>query len=467
MVSTGFNQIDETIQGTLDNDKISAKDRFLHSLSRVINYRINGLGGRDKLIGASGNDEINGGEGNDDMKGKGGDDTLRGGAGDDRYRVYDTRDILDETDDKGNDAGGNDLVRSWIDWTLGNLFENLFLEDVILDHLQPALVGIGNDLNNVISGNSANNKLYGLLGNDTLEGGGGDDYLEDHEGNNILYGEKGNDTLVINGSAGNNLLRGGQGNDFISALNVTGSNMLSGGRGDDTIELSMGSQLTAAITQTVDGGEGNDSASLTLAAIPATLTINLTNSSEKLITFGLLNVITDNTIETFSIKGSGNKVSFITSTGNDTLYGEAGNNELSAGDGADILNVSDSKGNNLLVGGFGTDTLIGGSGRDAFIYTRAFEGGDQIQNFDVTKDVIQVSASSFGGGLTAGILLPFAFQLGRAANDRLDRFLFDSATGDLFFDRDGNRTFGSTPVLLANISVSGGSFSHSNIVVVA
>jgi Ca2+-binding RTX toxin-like protein len=460
MVSNGFNQIEKYIFGTPNKDSL---------VGTILKDQINGLAGNDALNGKAGNDELNGGEGNDKLNGGSGDDTMRGGAGNDVYTVDSLSDRVDETDGNGNDAGGIDRVKTTISWTLGKFVENLFLNDQHIkstDTFIPLNIdGTGNELNNWIRGNEGNNKLYGLGGNDTLDGFGGNDYLEDQEGDNELDGYDGDDILKIDGAAGNNKLWGGEGNDTISALNVTGNNLIRGGFGDDTINLSVGSQLTAVVTQTIFGGFEVDTLTLTLAATPANLSIDLTGKSENRITSGLFNVIADKDIEHFYIKGTGNKVSYISSRG-DILYGEVGNNTISAGGGDDIIDVSASTGNNQLVGGVGIDTLTGGSGVDTIVYNNLQEGGDRIGNFDATKDVIQVSASGFGGRLMMGMLASSAFTLGSSAFSSSHRFSFDSSTGDLFFDRDGSG-FLHSPNFLANISVSNGSFSAANIRVVA
>ena len=40
--------------------------------------------------------------------------------------------------------------------------------------------------------------------------------------------------------------------------------------------------------------------------------------------------------------------------------------------------------------------------------------------------------------MTPGALAPGAFQTGTAAHDADDRIIYDPATGNLFFDADGN-----------------------------
>lgn len=88
--------------------------------------------------------------------------------------------------------------------------------------------------------------------------------------------------------------------------------------------------------------------------------------------------------------------------------------------------------------------MTGGGGGDIFVYRSYTDGSDTITDFS-TDDLIQISASGFGGGLTAGVALSSIaattgtfvngsnpWSLGNNAN-----FLYDTATGIFSFDADG------------------------------
>jgi Ca2+-binding RTX toxin-like protein len=62
---------------------------------------------------------------------------------------------------------------------------------------------------------------------------------------------------------------------------------------------------------------------------------------------------------------------------------------------------------------------------------------DLILDFTSGADTIELAASAFPG-LAAGTLPASAFVLGTAAADGSDRIIYDQATGNLFFDADGN-----------------------------
>ena len=139
---------------------------------------LNGTGHGDEIYGRAGNDLLRGLAGNDWLDGGLGADRMEGGAGDDTYFVENVGDRTVET--LPGRAGGIDLVRVSIDWTLGANLENLRLHG-------PAIVGEGNGLHNQLAGNGNANRLYGFGGNDTLFG---------LTGNDRLFGGAGNDTFV-------------------------------------------------------------------------------------------------------------------------------------------------------------------------------------------------------------------------------------------------------------------------------
>ena len=57
-----------------------------------------------------------------------------------------------------------------------------------------------------------------------------------------------------------------------------------------------------------------------------------------------------------------------------------------------------------------------------------------------------VSASGFAGGLVPGDLAAAQFKALNAAGDADDRFVYNTATGALSFDADGNGAGASVPV---------------------
>jgi hypothetical protein len=122
--------------------------------------------------------------GNDTLDGGGGADTMFGGAGNDTYIVDNTGDVISEVS-----GGGNDTVRSSVNYTLSGQIENMVLTG------SDAVNGIGNSLANSMTGNGAANTINGMAGNDKIYGGLGTD---------ILTGGSGKDIFVFDSKLGAN-----------------------------------------------------------------------------------------------------------------------------------------------------------------------------------------------------------------------------------------------------------------------
>ena len=256
----------------------------------------------------------------------------------------------------------------------------------------------GGSGDDTITGNQVGNVLQGGAGNDSLSGLGGSDTLQGDAGNDYLNGGGGSDDL--NGGAGDDTLKGAGGNDLM--FGNDGNDLLKGGRGNDEMYGDAGND-------TLKGGAGDDT---------------LTGGS-----------------------------------GTDRMFGGSGNDTLTGGTENDFLNGG--SGDDDLLGGSGNDTLKGGAGSDHFIFNSLSEGIDKIRGFSVLDDIIEVS-SSFGGGLSLGVLDASQFVIGSAATDADDRFIYDSTNGKLYFDADGSGASGQ--VQFAKLS-SGLALSHTNILV--
>ncbi|MGF2037061.1 MAG: hypothetical protein RMZ43_017380 [Nostoc sp. CmiVER01] len=92
------------------------------------------------------------------------------------------------------------------------------------------------------------------------------------------------------------------------------------------------------------------------------------------------------------------------------------------------------------------------------------EGIDRLYNFDATNELIQVSAAGFGGGLSPGSLQTNQFSIGASATTSTQRFIYNDATGALFFDQDGSAS-AFTQVQFGQLS-SGLVLTTNNFVVV-
>ncbi|MDX2276158.1 MAG: calcium-binding protein [Hyphomonadaceae bacterium] len=149
--------------------------------------------------------------------------------------------------------------------------------------------------------------------------------------------------------------------------------------------------------------------------------------------------------------------------GNDRLSGGAGADDLRGAAGADVVNGGN--GADKLNGGLGHDTLTGGGGGDKFIFNSAVGNShsDVITDFTHGSDKIQLDNSVFTALGAAGTLAAGAFRVGANAGDTNDRMIYNSATGDLFYDADG--TGGGAKILIATLDAGLG-VTHADFAVI-
>jgi Ca2+-binding RTX toxin-like protein len=111
--------------------------------------------------------------------------------------------------------------------------------------------------NKVLNDTQSGETIRGSSGDDTLNGGSGDDIIFGGGGVNLMNGGDGNDTIY--GGPGNDTIIGGNGNDTLEGYG--GVNILEGGTGDDALNTVLTTKNEAS---TIDGGEGRDTANLTI-----------------------------------------------------------------------------------------------------------------------------------------------------------------------------------------------------------
>jgi Ca2+-binding RTX toxin-like protein len=137
-------------------------------------------------------------------------------------------------------------------------------------------------------------------------------------------------------------------------------------------------------------------------------------------------------------------------SGNDTLYGASGADELNGGRGSDQLHggsgrdvLNGGSGDDWLNGGSGRDLLTGGTGYDNFVFDTKFGSGnvDTITDFNSSRDQIYLSKALLAGGPWDGDLEKSQFYAAAGAtegHDRSDRIIYDTSTGNLYYDPDGS-----------------------------
>jgi VCBS repeat-containing protein len=122
------------------------------------------------------------------------------------------------------------------------------------------------------------------------------------------------------------------------------------------------------------------------------------------------------------------------------LVGTGGDDIIIATNGTESL--SGGGGNDVLIGNDGAHTMTGGSGNDNFAFLQPSNGVGTITDFNNTSqhDHIAISASGYGGGLTAGMDVTSIFET--SADDQFSGFAefhFDTANQTLYYSADGTQ----------------------------
>src|SRR5215208_4318434 len=275
----------------------------------------------------------------------------------------------------------------------------------------------GQDGNDVITLNEANGalpaaNLFGGAGNDTLTGGSGDDLLFGQAGNDTLLGRGGFDFLF--GGSENDTLTGGDGDDQV--FGESGNDRMIWNPGDDT-DLNEGGAGTDTVE--VNGGNGDEQFTATANGTrvrfdrvnPAPFAIDI-GTSEKLV----LNA--NGGTDTFSATGNLAALIGITvdgGSGNDTILGSNGADQLFGGDGNDFVD-----------GQQGNDTAFLGTGNDVFQWDPG-DGSDTVEGQGDT-DTMLFNGSNISELLDAsanGGRLRFTRDIGAIVMDTNDLEVVD------------------------------------------
>ncbi len=460
--------------GDFDNI-VSGSDAGEQLVGTAGRDQLNGLAGNDTLFGLDANDELSGGDGNDYLDGGAGNDVLNGGNGDDQLGGAAGNDTL--SGGAGNDiyvygagAGADTIINAGggTDWLIfqDNISQDRlsFLqsgEDLIirvdqnqgsqvtvqgwfngaehqLSYIQPAggsalsaaqinalfasvpdpepEPGAGGDdplavpdassFNRVVNGTAAAEQLVGSSGRDLLDGLAGDDQL---------FGLGGDDWLVA--GAGNDYLDGGAGNDV--QLGGDGNDQLGGDAGNDTLA----------------GGAGNDTYVYRPGAGEDTI-INTGGGTDWLI---FTDDITENRLSFFQagddlrIKIDGGQAGMVTVQG------------WFMGSEYQLSYIQPSGGYGIPASGLNIQQEAGGSAPASAASSPAPASGEdsgtmQIDNFVSGQTSLQLSKSMFTALSEEGPLAEslFAANATGSALDDKDYILYNTTTGALLYDADGN-----------------------------
>jgi Ca2+-binding RTX toxin-like protein len=407
-----------TNQGTPGNDHVIGTEGNDSLVGLAGNDTLDGFGGNDTLDGGTGNDSLTGGVGADSMRGGDGDDTIDAASGTDHWSVGGAEsgvgagDTIDgglgndiyyvQANDVISDPGGIDTVRTnQLDYTLGAGFENLEFVSLsgFFDGEGVHIRYFGNALDNRIVSAGAG---PGFGSSDTLDGGAG------------------NDTLI--GGGGETTFK------FSLALDNYGHDQLDGSSGfSNTVDFSDARSAIVADLRagTLTGGGSGGAGSATLVNISAF--------------FG--GAFDDRIIGSASEEPRDRKPP-------NGLHGGGGNDTIESGVGATDDLFGDA-GNDRLVARGPNDHLEGGAGSDAFVFATA--PGDNPNDFDSTRvsDFASgVDKIVLDGGFHAGVGASGNFSAGderffaaagaTGGHDTTDRVVYNTSTGELFYDADGS-----------------------------
>jgi Ca2+-binding RTX toxin-like protein len=474
---------DDTLNGDAGNDTLSGGlgDDLLSGGSG--NDSLSGGDGNDSLYGSDGVDTLSGGNGEDLLDGGGSGDSLTGGAGNDRYVVQNTADKVVEVS-----GGGSDIVSSSISYTLPGNVEKLTLTG------SSGLGGTGNNSSNTITGNSGlnnlsggdgNDRMYGMDGVDTLNGGNGNDLLDGGDSGDSMTGGVGNDRYVVQNTADKVVEAGGGGIDSVSSsisyrlpgnvekLTLTGSSDLGGNGNNSSNTITGNSGLN-----NLGGSDGHDS----LYGMDGVDTLSGGNGHDLLdggdggdsMTGGAGNdrYVVDSSADRF-IEASGSDFDGVYASISYTLPSEVellaltGSSNISGTGNTASNSIGGNSGNNKLTGGGGNDSLSGGPGADIFRFSSALNAStnvDIIFDYNPADDTLELENSVFTKLTTTGVLSASSFRASSTGNaaDSNDYVLYETGTGQLFYDADGNGA--GAKVLVADLWF-GGKLTHADIFV--
>jgi Ca2+-binding RTX toxin-like protein len=439
----------------------------------------------DRLVGSSVANHLSGGGGNDTLEGGGGDDTLEGSLGNDSLAGGAGVDdfFFDWTIAFG--AGNADTVTDFASGVDQMHFDAASLEGLgttgqfsSSDTRFFAAAGAtsGHDADDRIIFNTATREIYFDADG---SGSGGSHLVATLQAGATLaatdvWVDNGTDpAAAINGTPGDDTLIGGSGNDTIngfggndSLAGGSGADELNGGDGNDTLngESHPWGESDPDV-DTLNGGLGNDLFIVDNGADVVTDaggvdTVRAVNTGWTL-GAGFENLFLANGEAEFRMTGIGNELANVLEGdfevrlegrgGNDTLlgggwddelFGDDGNDSIAGGDLSDVL--AGGTGDDTLIGGISSDSLTGGTGADTFVFDEPPTGGepDAITDFASGVDKVRFDGEAFttigaSGNFAAGDAR-FAANSSGTAQDASDRIIYNTSTGELWYDLDGN-----------------------------
>ena len=127
--------------------------------------------------------------------------------------------------------------------------------------------------------------------------------------------------------------------------------------------------------------------------------------------------------------------------GDDFLAGNNGDDSIVGGSGNDTI-YGDGD-NDWIEGGTGNDFLSGGSGQDSNVFREyGAANADTVEGFSSGWDMLRFDSTAFtalggAGHFGAGDARFFAAAGATSGHDADDRMIYNTSTGQLFYDADG------------------------------
>jgi len=331
--------------------------------------------------------------------------TLDAGSGDDKVFVNYNFITKDNVSAKG--GAGEDwlIINSWnnqITYTL-NTSNTSGFENIKSGNAVDVITGDTN--NNIIYAYGGADTVYGLAGDDVLYGASPVNNGLGQDSDDILYGGDGNDTLI--GGPGNNTLDGGPGKDILSGKTgissgdnwsgtINDNNTYHGEYGINTFIIRAGdggSSIDGADVIT-DFEDNNDLIGMADGLEYSQLTIEQgtgdyanhvvvkkTDTGEFLVI--IQNILLEN-VTYFDVVSQSSDVLNLTGTsGDDILLGASGNDSISSGTGNDTI-LGYGGDDTITINGAGNKIIYGGAGTDTLSITYA--GISSVSDFAVSVD---------------------------------------------------------------------------------
>ena len=213
---------------------------------------------------------------------------------------------------------------------------------------------------------------------------------------------------------------------------------------------------TVTITGTNDAGDPNDNDGLVTSTVKVTMASGANGSQNPILGSTQADTLYGGLGNDKLYGGAGDDFIYGNAPGaetnaedGDTIYGGSGNDSIFGNQRNDI--IYGGSGSDTIRGNGGNDTLYGGTGEDKFIFDAPTDAMDTIIDFSVADDTIQLDNAGFTK-LIDGALAAGHFRIGSSAADSDDYLIYNSGTGQLYYDADGNGS--GQQILIANLSAN-------------